>query len=157
MDDLFNGRIKLEVPVKKEQVEVDEDGEDEIEEDTICPYCGSEFSVTSSLKKHISLKHKKPSQDSVSTIQCQECSQVFSSKAALYTHMSRKHPEVIEEKKVSRKTKEQGPFPCDSCDHVCKSKPDLTKHKKGVHGETGGSEVSCDDCGKLLCDKATLA
>ena len=179
MDDLFKGRIKLEVPVKKEQIEVDEDGEDEIEEDTadvwsnpdsdpdfipdtvqngdtamdtfaedpyddknaefkieendtICPYCGSEFSVTSSLKKHISLKHKK-------------------------TSMSRKHPEVIEEKKASTKTRKQGTYPCDSCDHVCKSKSDLTKHKKGVHGETGGSEVSCADCGKLLCDKATLA
>ena len=50
---------------------------------------------------------------------------------------------VIEEEKASRKTRKQGPYPCDSCDHVCKSKSDLTKHKKGVHGETGGSEVSC--------------
>ena len=105
MDDLFKGKIKLEVPVKTEQVEVGEDGEEEVDEDTadlwcnlelediptpdtvhngdttvdtfaeiedhyedvetefkigeddtICPYCGSEFSVTSSLKKHVSLK-----------------------------------------------------------------------------------------------------
>ena len=204
MDDLFKGKIKLEVPVKSEQVEVGEDGEEEVDEDTadlwcnlelediptpdtvhngdttvdtfaeiedhyedvetefkigeddtICPYCGSEFSVTSSLKKHVSLKHKKANQDSVSSpIQCRECSLMVTSRAALYTHMSRKHPEIIVKKKALRKTKKQGAYLCDFCDHVCHNKADLTKHKKGVHGETG---VTCDDCGKSLCDKATLA
>merc|ERR1712110_441656 len=71
--------------------------------------------------------------------------------------MSRKHLEVIEEKKAMRKTKKQGSHPCDSCEHVCKNKSDLTKHKKGVHGEKAGPQVTCDDCGKSLCDKATLA
>ena len=149
-DDLFRGKIKLEVPVKKENVELDLDAAEDVwsnagsdvndnlsvhndvtytdaffedqqsshnreykieEDETICPYCGNEFPVTSSLRKHISLKHKRSNhrQGSVPKL----------------------HHHVIEEQKDKRKpTKGEG---------------------------RGGTQVTCDDCGKSLLDKATLA
>jgi KRAB domain-containing zinc finger protein len=46
---------------------------------------------------------------------------------------------------------------CDQCDLKCSSASELRKHKKGKHGELGGSRVTCDDCGTSLYDKCTLA
>ncbi|OWF43059.1 Zinc finger protein 333 [Mizuhopecten yessoensis] len=96
-------------------------------QDNVCPTCKAEFSVESSLKRHIRIckKRNASTTEEISDScrhKCEQCHASFSTKDGLRSHVTGMHQEAK--------------FQCNMCDKVYQWRSSLKAHLKCAHGYT---------------------
>ncbi|KAF7267324.1 hypothetical protein GWI33_019443 [Rhynchophorus ferrugineus] len=140
--------------VYPEVIYIQTDDDQNIESSSICPICGINYQENEAFYQHVNTHYNKP-------LHCEECLLPIQNISAYRDHIELKHPNQF-----------KTPYTCDMCQLSFRYKPLYDLHIVTVHPtkttnkirrqkdadklENKNENLKCDECNKVLRDKATF-
>ena len=121
-----------------------------------CQQCDAKFTQNDNLQRHVRQVHLGE------LVVCSFCPYKAKEKKSVMKHAKKAHPlndlanitldKVFDKQYINPYNKPQSSGDCPHCGKYIKR---LGKHIKTVHGQ-GDKKVSCENCGKMFCQKDSL-